>query len=124
VIAGGPGSLPLAGLRRFELALYEVPATGPNLDFTRMAVRCWEPTVRAITAAGSTLVLVRSAGDDIADLVLVAADGDKALYARLAGRLSAELPAALGRAVTSDGTVAVTRELMALTGAPGPGPGL
>jgi hypothetical protein len=118
------GSLPLAGLRRFELALYDVPATGATLDFTRMAVRGWEPTVRAATAAGSTLVLVRSAGDDIADLVLVAADGDKALYTRLAGRLSPELPEALGRAVASDGTIALSRELISLTGAPRSGPGL
>ena len=120
VIGGGSdGSLPLAGLARFELAVYELPATGQSLDFTRMAVRGWEPTVRAKTANGSTLVLVRASTDAIGDLVLVAADADQAIYARLAGRLSRELPEALGRAVATRGTDGVKQELMSLSGAPG-----
>jgi len=110
------GSLPLGGLTRFELAVYDVPAAGRDLDFTRMAVHGWEPTVRARTSSGSTLVLVRSAGDALGDVVLVAADSDRALYARLAGRLSQDLPAALGRAVADRGPDGVRRELMSLTG--------
>ena len=108
------GTLPLAGLARFELAVYGVPATGQRLDFTRMAVRGWEPTVRAKTENGSTLVLVRQSGESIGDLVLVAADADQALYARLAGSLSRELPEALGQAVAKGGTNAVKQELMSL----------
>ncbi len=108
------GSLPLAGLARFELAVYGVPATGQTLDFTRMVVRGWEPTVRAKTERGSTLVLVRQSGEAIGDLVLVAVDADQALYARLAGNLSRELPAALGKAVAKRGTNGVKQELMSL----------
>jgi hypothetical protein len=118
------GSLPLAGLARLELAVYEVPATGANLDFTRMAVRGWEPTVRAKTPTGSTLVLVRSSGENIGDVVLVAADAKQAIYARLAGRLPRELPEALGQAVATRGTDGVKQELMSLTEVPGPSPGL
>ncbi len=114
--------LPLAGLVRFELAVYEVPASGRPLDFTRMAIRGWEPTVRAKTPTGSTLVLVRSSGDDVGDLVVVAAGADKVVYGRLVGRLSRELPVALGRAVTEHGPEAVERELMALTEAPASSP--
>lgn len=110
------GSLPLEGLALFELAVYDVPPAGRDLDFTRMEVRGWEPTVRARTPSGSTLVLVRSAGGALGDVVLVAADADRALYARLAGRLSKDLPAALGRAVSERGTDGVRRELMSLTG--------
>ncbi len=117
------GSLPLAGLTRFELAVYGVPATGQPLDFTRMAVRGWEPTVRAKTERGSTLVLVRQSGDAIGDLVLVAADAEQALYARLAGRLSRDLPEALGQAVTERGTDGVRRELMSLAEQPEPATG-
>jgi hypothetical protein len=112
------GSLPLAGLVRFELAVYDVPTTGQNLDFTRMEVYGWEPTVRAKTSTGSTLVLVRSSGDAIGDLVLVAADAKQALYARLAGRLSRDLPEALGQAVAARGTEGVKQELMSLTEKP------
>jgi len=114
------GSLPLEGLARFELAVYDVPPAGRELDFTRMAVHGWEPTVRARTPSGSTLVLVRSAGGALGDVVLVTADADRALYARLAGRLSNDLPAALGRAVTERGTDGVRRELMSLTGTRSP----
>lgn len=114
------GSLPLAGLTRFELAVYDVPSAGRELDFTRMAVHGWEPTVRARTPSGSTLVLVRAAGSALGDVVLVTADADRALYARLAGRLSNDLPAALGRAVTERGTDGVRRELMSLTGTKAP----
>jgi hypothetical protein len=117
------GSLPLAGLTRLELAVYDVPATGRSLDFTRMPVRGWEPTVRAKTPTGSTLVLVRSSGDAIGDLVLVAAEARQVLYARLAGRLSQRLPEALGQAVAQRGTDGVKQELMSLTESAGPGPG-
>jgi hypothetical protein len=115
---GADGSLPLAGLTRFELAVYDVPATGQRLDFTLMPVRGWEPTVRAKGPKGSTLVLVRQSGDAIGDLVLVAADERQALYARLAGRLSRELPQALGEAVAESGTEGVKRELMSLAAEP------
>lgn len=107
-------ALPLAGLTRFELAVYEVPATGGKLDFSRMAVRGWEPTVRSKTEKASTLVLVRQSRNAIADLVLVAADKKQVLYARLAGSLSRDLPQALGK-VATEGTSMLKQELMSLT---------
>lgn len=122
IVAADGDALPLAGLVRFELAVYEVPATGRTVDFTRMAIRGWEPTVRAKTPTGSTLILIRSSGDDIGDLVVVAAGAEKVVYGRLVGRLSRDLPVALGRAVTDHGPEAVERELMTLTEAPSPGP--
>lgn len=115
------GTLPLAGLKRFELAVYGLPPAGGDLDFTRMTVRGWEPTVRAKRQNGSTLVLIRQAGDAIGDLVLVAADEKQAVYARLTGSLSAELPVALGEAVARRGTDGVRAELMALTETAGSG---
>ena len=117
------GPLPLAGLARFELAVYGLPATGGQLDFTRMEVRGWEATVRASNENGSTLVLVRQSGDAIGDLVLVAADREQALYARLAGSLSRELPAALGDVVSNRGTEGVRLQLMSLAEAAGGGTG-
>ena len=123
VIGPGPdGSLPLAGLARLELAVYDLPTTGQGLDFTRMAVRGWEPTVRAKTPTGSTLVLVRYSGGAIGDLVLVAADARQAIYPRLAGRLSRELPEALGHAVATRGTEGIRQQLMSLAETPAPSP--
>ena len=87
-------------------------------------MRGWEPTVRGKTPTGSTLVLVRSQGDAIGDVVLVAADAKQAIYARLAGRLPQELPEALGQAVATRGTDGVKRELMSVTEIPEPSPGL
>jgi len=67
VLAGGRtgGSLPLAGLTGFDLAFYEVPAPGPqgaSRDFTKMAVRGWEPVVPTKQPGRSALVLVREGG--------------------------------------------------------------
>jgi hypothetical protein len=121
--SGSDGTLPLAGLTRFELAVYKVAAGGESLDFTRMAVRGWEPTVRSKTENGSTLVLVRQSGQAIGDLVLVAADREQAIYARLAGSLSSDLPVALGEALATRGTDGVKQELMSLATSPAPSTG-
>jgi hypothetical protein len=112
------GSLPLSGLTSFELAVYGLPPAALSgarpLDFTAMAVRGWEPTVRFMDKGRSGVVLVRASGDRIGDLVLLAASDKSALYAHLRGTLSRELPAALGEAVKSGGTDAVQRELQSL----------
>jgi hypothetical protein len=114
------GALPLAGLERFELAVYGLPASvmdgSRRLDLTAMAVRGWEPTLRVAKEGRSGVVLVRASGEAIGDLVLLAAGEKNALYARLRGTLSPELPAALGEALESGGTEAVQRELQSLAG--------
>ena len=122
VLAGSTTSsedtLPLAGLASFELAVYGLPEAALSgarpLDFTAMPVRGWEPTVRVRNGARSGVVLVRAAGENIGDLVLLAAGEKNALYARLRGTLSRELPAALGEAVKTGGTDAVQHELQSI----------
>ena len=108
------GPLPFAGLTSFELAVYGVPQSGADLDFTRMPVRGWDPVVKARKAPNSAFVLIRPTGDAIGDLVLVAGGTEQVLYARLRGRLSRELPEALGQAVTEGGPDSVKRQLMAI----------
>jgi len=111
------GSQPLAGLKKLEFAVYDLPpGRAATLDFTRMRVTGWEPTVRKRDASSSALVLVRGAeGDTVGDIVLITAGESQAIYARLSGRLSRTLPQALGDAVSSGGTDGVKRELMSLT---------
>lgn len=114
-LGGGAGALPLAGLTGFDLAFYDVPAPGPQgapLDFTRMEIRGWEPVVRARQPGGSTLVLVREGGSTIDDLVLLGAAGSSAIYARLRGTLSPELPRALGDAFQTRGPEGLRDELV------------
>jgi hypothetical protein len=117
VLASGRtgGSLPLAGLTAFDLAFYEVPAPGPqgaSLDFTKMAVRGWEPVVRTKQPGRSALVLVREGGSTIEDLVVLGAGSSNAIYARLRGTLSPELPRALGDAFQSRGAEGLRDELV------------
>jgi hypothetical protein len=115
-----PGSQPLAGLRKLEFAVYNLdPARAQTLDFTRMNVTGWEPTVRKRDAKSSTLVLVRGAeGDTVGDIVLVTAGEKEAIYARWSGRLSRKIPEQIGEAISSGGPDAVKRELMSLTEEP------
>jgi hypothetical protein len=111
------GAPPLAGLKRLEFAVYDLPPErARTLDFTRMQVTGWEPTVRKRDEKSSALVLVRgSEGDTVGDVVLVAGGERQAIYARLSGTLSRKLPEALGEAISSGGTDGVKRELMSLT---------
>ena len=110
-LAGGGAALPRAGLNEFDLAFYDVPM-GASLDFTRMAVRGWEPVVRTRQPGRSALVLVREGGSTIDDLVLVGAGSSNAIYARLRGTLSPELPRALGNAFESRGPEGLRDELV------------
>lgn len=118
-VTGATGrDLPLSGLTRFELAVYDLPPSVVSgtaaLDFTTMPVRGWEPTVRYRDGAKSGMVLVRGSGDTIGDVVLLFADEEDATYVRLQGTLPKELPAALGEAVSSGRAGDVEAELREL----------
>jgi len=113
-VSTSEGSLPLAGVAAFEMASYEVPGSAGKIDFTRMPIRAWEPVVKFREGSTSTLVLVRPEGEAVADLVLVAGDADRMLCSLIQGRLSRDLPEALGRAVRSGGPDTVRRELLTI----------
>jgi hypothetical protein len=112
---GGGNSLPLAGLTEFDLAFYDVPSPGAQgvpLDFTRMPVRGWEPVIRTRRPGRSVVVLVREGRTALDDLVLLGATESNAIYARLRGTLSPELPRALGDAFQSRGPDGLRDELV------------
>lgn len=116
------GTLPLAGLTSFELAVYGTPraalAGARPLDFSAMPVRGWEPTLRMRDGLRSGMVLVRAAGEHIGDLVMLAGGEKNVVFARLRGTLSRDLPRAIGEAVKSGDPEVVQRELQSLAGPP------
>ncbi len=113
---GADADLELAGVDRLELAVYEASgARGPALDATEISARGWETTLRFLDSTRSGVVLTRSCGGRIGDLVLVGSGPRTVVYARLRGELSAELPAALGETLRADGPLAVKDALAAST---------
>jgi len=112
--AAPDGSLPLAGVAAFEMASYEVPQGAATIDFTRMPIRGWDPVVKFREGSKSAIVLVRPEGETIADLVVVAGDAERVLYSRIRGRLSRDLPEALGRTVRSGGPDTVQKERLTI----------
>lgn len=111
-------SLPLGGLSKFELAVYDLPpdvlSGARTLDFTLMPIRGWEPTVRYKDGPKSGMVLVRESGESIGDLVVLFVGDEKATYVRLRGQLPKELPEAIGEAVRSGSTDEIEEELKSL----------
>jgi len=109
------GDLPFAGLDSLQVAVYEAPSeSGPALDVTQIHVRGWEQVVRFLDQKRSGMVLVKPSGEEIGDLVVVGAGKKTVLYARLRGRLSAELPKALAESLRNDGPDAVRETLIEL----------
>ncbi|MDA8016424.1 MAG: hypothetical protein MPN21_03160 [Thermoanaerobaculia bacterium] len=114
-LAGEDGELPFAGLSSLQLAVYEAPSdSGPALDVTRFSFTGWDQVLRVHDQDRSGMVLVQPRSDSIGDLVVVGAGARKVVYARLTGRLSRDLPAALGDVLRDGGPDEVQRLLSQL----------
>lgn len=114
-LAGEDGELPFAGLDSLQLAVYEAPSdSGPALDVTRFSFTGWDQVLRVHDPDSSGMVLVQPRSDSIGDLVVVGAGPRKVVYARLTGRLSRDLPDALGDVLREGGPDEVQRVLTQL----------
>ncbi len=114
-LAGEDGELPFAGLNSLQLAVYEVSAdSGAALDVTRFSFTGWDQVLRVQEPNSSGMVLVQPRGDSIGDLVVVGSGPRKVVYARLTGRLSRELPNALGDVLRDGGPDEVQKILSQL----------
>ncbi|MBP7051489.1 MAG: hypothetical protein KBE65_10785 [Phycisphaerae bacterium] len=91
-VAGEPASL--AGLSRIHLAIYELPSGG-RLDFNRMRARGWDRVIQTQEGKFGLLVLVRTKGDTLDDLVVFAQGEGRLLYGRQKGKLDRNLPSTL-----------------------------
>ncbi|MGK2860141.1 MAG: hypothetical protein ACSLFQ_23335 [Thermoanaerobaculia bacterium] len=118
--AGSDISLPGSRVTSFEIAVYELApktaAAAPRLDLTLMPVRGWEPSLRYRAEDRSGMVLIRTSGDSVADLVVLASDKDGVTYGRLRGSLSKELPGTLGRIMQDGGSDAIKDKLETMAG--------
>jgi hypothetical protein len=107
--------LPFAGLQQLHLAVYEAPSElGPAIDVTMIPIRGWEPLVRLHNESRSGVLLIRPDSEVISDLVIVGASKRKVVYARLRGKLSRDLPAALGDILRYEGPEGVRSILTTL----------
>jgi hypothetical protein len=125
-LAGTGGELPFAGVRELQVAVFEAPAVkGPVIDVTQIATRGWEAVVKVHDQERSGMVLLRDAEGSswntpnakttIGDLVAIGAGRRSVVFARLKGRLSPELPAALGEVVRRGGPDQLRKLFMQLS---------
>lgn len=114
-LATTDGELPLAGLDRIQLAVFEVDIEDrPAIDVTQIGIRGWETVLRMHDPDRSAMILIRGDDESVGDLVVVGAGRSRVVYGRLSGTLSAELPAAVGDALREGGPEEVKRIFMQL----------
>lgn len=117
-LADPDGPVPFAGLERLEFSVYEMPEGSGPIDVTTFGVRGWEPVLRTYDDKRSSMVLIRGSRGAVGDLVLVGGGPKRAIYARLQGTLSRELPQRLGNTLRDEGVDRVRRLLESLQADP------
>ncbi len=99
-VAGGQTDF--GGLDRVDVAVYELPA-GKQVDLGKIPSRGWDRMINTREGDSSFMVLVRTNGDTLADMVVMAQGSKQLLYGRLKGRLSRDLPGTLQKAMRATG---------------------
>jgi|WetSurMetagenome_2_1015567.scaffolds.fasta_scaffold53488_2 hypothetical protein len=102
------------GLTRIELAVFEVPQ-GKPLDLTRLSSWGWDTLIKTRDGQRSFTVFVRTNGETLGDLVLVAEGEQQVLYGRLKGKLDRNLPSVLERALRGTGLKGLKDQLLDAT---------
>jgi hypothetical protein len=102
------------GLTRIELAVFEVPR-GKPLDLTRLSSWGWDTLIKTRDGQRSFTVFVRTNGETLGDLVLVAEGEQQVLYCRLKGKLDRNLPSVLERALRGTGLKGLKDQLLDAT---------
>ncbi|HNS18916.1 MAG TPA: hypothetical protein PKH24_00375 [Sedimentisphaerales bacterium] len=109
-VAGEPVNV--AGLSRIHLAIYELPSGG-RLDFDRMRVRGWDKVIQTQEGRFGLLVLVRTKGDTLDDLVVFAQGEGRLLYGHQKGKLDPNLPSALQGVLRTTGFQGLKQHFLA-----------
>jgi hypothetical protein len=104
-------SVNFGGLTRIDLAVYELPPDR-HLDFDSMHLRGWDKLIRTQEGGFNLLVLVRTSGDTLGDLVVFAQGAGQLLYGRQKGNLAPDLPSTLQRALRATGLQGLKEHLL------------
>jgi hypothetical protein len=89
-------------LSLIHLAIFDLPA-GRRVSFDDMRFTGWDKPLQTQEGSFGLLVLVRTQGDALADLVVFAQGENQLLYGRQKGRLDPELPSTIQRVLRATG---------------------
>ena len=103
------------GLTRIDLAVFELPQ-GKSVDFEAMRIWGWDKLIESREGDRSLMVLVRTNGQTLGDMVLVAQGKDQVLYGRLKGKLDPKLPSALQNVLRSTGLQGLKEHILSAAG--------
>lgn len=103
------------GLTRIDLAVFELPPA-KRVDFNSMRIWGWDKLIETQEGELSLMVLVRTNGKTLGDLVLVAQGRDQVLYGRLKGRLDPNLPTALQKVLRATGLQGLKERILSAAG--------
>jgi hypothetical protein len=116
-VAGEPVNF--GGLTRIDVAVYKLPP-GRRLDFDRISHRGWDKLISTHEEKSNIMILVRTNGDRLADLVVMAQGEEQVLYGRLKGNLSPDLPSTLQSVLQATGLKGLKEHLLSEAPAPAP----
>ena len=102
------------GLDRIDLAVYELPS-GKQIDFARVPCRGWDKLINTREGDKSFMVLVRTNGETLADMVVMAQGQKQVLYGRLKGTLSRDLPGTLQKVMSATGIEGLKDRIISLS---------
>ncbi len=103
------------GLTRIDLAVFELPQ-GKSVDFGAMKIWGWDRLIETKEGDRALMVLVRTNGETLGDMVLVAQGRDQVLYGRLKGKLDPKLPSALQKVLSATGLQGLKEHILSAAG--------
>jgi hypothetical protein len=106
-------SVDFAGLSRVDLAIYALP--GKRIDFTDMRFTGWDKLIQTQVGGFGLMVLVRTNGKTLNDLVVFAQGEDQFLYGRQKGRLSPDLPTTIQNTLQTAGLQGLKQHFLSAT---------
>jgi len=104
----------LGRLSRIHLAIFDLPA-GRRVDFADMRFTGWDKVIQAREGGFGLLVLVRTKGETLDDLVVFAEGENQLLYGRQKGRLDPDLPATIQKVLQTGGLQGLKQEFLSAT---------
>jgi len=103
------------GLDRIDLAVFKLPEER-RLDLEKVNRRGWSKFIGTQTENSDLMILVRTNGETLSDLVVIAQGSEQLLYGRLKGRLNPGLPSTMENVLRSGGFQGLKDYLLSAAG--------